>query len=246
MLKIFKKTVLLLMAILTVANCVNAHDYTVPQELATYGAQVYTKARSYFGRRSFSGYCGTYVKCQLRAMGIFKDGFDFSGNGNQWYSNFEDVKKTSGGYYVYREGGSDCIDKLVEKFGTELENIVLSFPIQSGRSASSPGAGHALILYALSDGVAYYSESFSSGTHREGEVVAEDIDSLLERYSARHGNITGCVLLSEENLDMYVENASYGNEGILLMQLKERLEEQSSIEFIASEFALISQTRVVA
>ena len=246
MLKIFKKTVLLLIAILTVGNCVSAHDYTVPQDLATYGTQVYAKARSYFARRSFSGYCGTYVRCQLRAMGIFKDGFDFTGNGNQWYSNFEDVKKTSGGYYVYSESGSECIDKLVGKFGNELENIVLSFPIQSGRSARYPGAGHALILYALCDGVAYYSESFSSRTHREGEVVAENIDSLLERYSARHGNITGCVLLSEENLDMYVENASYGNGGILLSQLKERLEELSNIEFIASEFALISQTRVVA
>lgn len=246
MLKIFKKTAVLLMALLTVANCAGAHNYTVAQEMAAYGEEIYTTARSYFGRRSFSGYCGTYVRCQLRAMGIFKDGFDFRGNGNQWYSNFEDVEKTSGGYYVYREGGSDCIDKLVEKFGSELENIVLSFPIQSGRSAGSPGAGHAVVLYALRDGVAYYSESFSFGNYREGQVVAEDIDSLLERYSARHGNITGCVLLSEESLDSDVENTACENEGALLSQMKERLEELSSIEFVATEFALILQTRVAA
>lgn len=241
MLKIFKKTLLLFTAMLIAANTVCAHHYSVPQELVTYGEEIYADARSYFRGRSFSGYCGTYVKCQLRAMGIFKDGFDFHGNGNQWYSNFDNVQKTSGGYYVYQESGSDCIDKLVEKYGNDLENIVLSFPIQAGYSAAFPGAGHAFILYALRDGVAYYSESFGFGQHREGEVIAEDINSLLERYSRRHGNITGCVLLSEENLD-----ESYGSEALVLAQVKESLEELSSIEFIAAEFAQISQSRVMA
>jgi len=244
MLKIFKKTLLLFAAMVIAANTVCAQDYSVPQELETYGAEIYAGARSYFRGRSFSGYCGTYVKCQLRAMGIFKDGFDFHGNGNQWYSNFDNVQKTSGGYYVYQESGSDCIDKLVEKYGNDLENIVLSFPIQAGYSASYPGAGHAFILYALRDGVAYYSESFGFGKHREGEVIAEDINSLLERYSRRHGSITGCVMLSENEETEW--DTAYTNEAIVLAQIKESLEELSSIEFIAAEFAQISQSRVMA
>ena len=240
MLKIFKKTLLLFAAMVIAANTVCAQDYTIPKELVAYGEEVYADARSYFGRRSFSGYCGTYVKCQLRAMGIFKDGFDFHGNGNQWYSNFDNVQKTSGGYYVYQESGSDCIDKLVEKYGNDLENIVLSFPIQAGYSARYRGAGHAFILYALRDGVAYYSESFSFGKHREGEVIAEDINSLLERYSRRHGTITGCVMLSE------IDQSSFESDAIVIAQIKESLEELSSIEFIAAEFTQISQSRVMA
>jgi len=131
-------------------------------------------------------------------MGIFKDRFDVRGNGNQWYSNFEAIDKTSGGYSVYRESGADCIDKLQMKYGNDLKNIVLSFPIQAGYSASSPGAGHALVIYELRDNIAYYTESFSFSNYSEGEVIAEDIDSLLERYSRRHGEVIGCVMLSSE------------------------------------------------
>lgn len=194
--RIFALTALMIMTV----NTAHAEFYSVPQELTGYGERIYSSARSYFGRRSFSGYCGTYVKCQLRAMGIFENQYDVHGNGNQWYANFENVTQTSGGYYVYRESGSDCLDKLQEKYGTNLKNIVLSFPIQSGRSVARPGAGHAFVIYEIRDGIAYYSESFGFGGFREGQVIAEDIDSLLTRYTRRHGALTGCVMLSENEM----------------------------------------------
>ena len=196
--KKLKRMIALATIMIMSVTTAHAQFYSVPSELNEYGQNVYSSARSYFGRRSFSGYCGTYVKCQLRAMGIFVNQFDVHGNGNQWYSNFENVEKTSGGYYVYRESGVDCINKLQEKYGDNLSNIVLSFPVQAGYSASRPGAGHAMVIYELRGDVAYYSESFGFGEYSEGEVVAEDIDSLLERYSRRHGNVTGCVMLSRE------------------------------------------------
>ena len=198
--KKIKRIIALTTLIIMSVSTVNAEFYDVPSELSAYGEKIYSSARTYFNRRSFSGYCGTYVKCQLRAMGIFEDGFDLHGNGNRWYSNFENVEKTSGDYYVYRESGKDAVYKLQEKYGEDLDNIVLSFPIQAGYSASRPGAGHALIIYKLRGSVAYYSESFGFGEYREGEVIAEDIDSLLTRYSRRHGHLTGCVMLSKEEI----------------------------------------------
>lgn len=211
LLKKVKILVALAAVIIMSANSVYAEFYSVPEELSEYGKQVYASARSHYGRGSFSGYCGTYVRCQLRAMGIFKDQFDVRGNGNQWYSNFENVTQTSGGYYVYRESGADCIKNLQSKYGNELKNIVLSFPIQSGYSAARPGAGHAFVIYELKGNIAYYSESFGFGEYREGEVVAEDIDSLLARYSRRHGSLIGCVMLSEQN----IESESLNKERIL-------------------------------
>lgn len=226
-----------------IANTASAEFFSVPSELSSYGQQIYSSARSYFGRRSFSGYCGTYVKCQLRAMGIFENQFDVHGNGNQWYSNFENVEKTSGGYYVYRESGADCVGKLQEKYGSSLKNIVLSFPIQAGYSASYPGAGHAMVIYEIRDGIAYYSESFSFGGFREGQVVAEDIDSLLSRYSRRHGAVTGCVMLSDSILP---SEKTSSLQGIILAEVMESLENLSDITFIASEFTEISRSRVLA
>ena len=179
---------------------VSAQDYPVSQSLEQYGAQIYNMAKQSFGRRSFSGYCGTYVRLQLHAMGILNDEFDFHGNGNKWYGNLKDLGKTPTGYYAYSESGADCLEKMAEKYGNDLKNIVISFPIQSGYSASRPGAGHAFIIYELKDGIAYYSESFSFGKHREGSVIAEDVESLIKRYSRRHGNASGCVMFADRDM----------------------------------------------
>ena len=178
----------------------SANDYTVPEELVSYGAQVYKTAKANFGRRSFSGYCGTYVRLQLHAMGILNDEFDFHGNGNKWYGNLKDLETTPTGYYVYSESGENCLEKMAEKYGNDLKNIVISFPIQAGYSASYPGAGHAFVIYEIKDGIAYYSESFSFGGHREGSVIAEDIESLMKRYSRRHGSASGCVMFSDRDM----------------------------------------------
>ena len=254
-LKICKKIVAALTVTVVLTTAVSAQTHTVPGELTTYGQQIYAGAKSYFSRRSFSGYCGTYVKCQLRAMGIFKDQFDFYGNGNQWYSNFDNVDMTSGGYYVYQESGSDCIEKLTDKYGSNLKNIVLSFPIQSHHTARNPGAGHAFILYELRDGIAYYSESFSTGGHREGEVIAEEVDSLIERYSTRHGELIGCVMLSKEDMQQTslegftclngYESWNFSDE-VMLAEARTKLESMSNITFITTELTEISKSRVEA
>ena len=241
-LKKCKKAVILLMTLLVVANTVSAEFYDVPSEIDSYGQTIYKASRSYWGR-SFSGYCGTYVKCQLRAMGIFEGGFDFHGNGNRWYSNFEGVTRTSGGYYVYRESGSDCLEKLIENYGNNLKNIVISFPIQSGYSASYPGAGHAFVIYEIRDNIAYYSESFRLASFAEGQVIAEDIDSLIARYSARHGNPTGAVMLSENIVIPYMEN---DQQALIFSMLLEELEAMNSVTFIASEFSEITKSRAIA
>ena len=199
MLKKLKYFIAIIVAVLGVANTAYAEFYSVPEELSAYGNEVYSEARSRFGR-SFSGYCGTYVSQQLRVMGICDEKNYFRGNGNRWYANFDGVRVTSGGYHVYRESGGDCLAKLAENYGNDLDNIVLSFPIQSGYSAKYPGAGHALVIYKLKDGIAYYSESFSFGNYPEGTVIAEDAKALVERYSRRHGAPIGCVLLSESDL----------------------------------------------
>ncbi len=238
--KNIKSLILLVIALIIFVAPVCAQEYEISDELINYGQEVYSGARFYFNGRSFSGYCGTYVRCQLRAMGIFDGRFDFRGNGNQWYSNFEDVQRTSGGYYVYRESGSDCLLKLTEKYGNDLKNIVLSFPVQAGYSPSHPGAGHAFVIYELKDGVAYFSESFGYGKYREGQIIAEDINSLMERYERRHGRANGAVLLSEYDL---VEEQS---DELLIREFKETIEILSDINFIVAEFAGISQSRVTA
>ncbi len=234
----FKKLMLLMCMIFTLAIPSYAENLIVPEELSSYGDNIYTQARSFHGR-SFDGYCGTYVRCQLRAMGIFDNKFDFRGNGNQWYSNFENVQMTSGGYYVYREPGENCLVEIAEKYGNNLENIVLSFPVQSGYSAENPGAGHALVIYRLQDGVAYYTESFSFGKNREGQVIAEDAEELVKRYSRRHGSPIGCVLLSKEpksGVGFVIDNLyDVGGSNLVFSKIEKSMEEITSLTFAAEK-----------
>ncbi|MBR1968806.1 MAG: hypothetical protein IKA17_00400 [Clostridia bacterium] len=205
-----------LILIFALANTALAVAQPADAQMEAEGALIYQKARGYFGR-SFNGYCGSYVKHQLMAMGIFSGKYDASGNGNKWYGNFENIQKTSGGYYVYRESGNDCLKKLSEKYGNDLKNIVLSFPIQANYSAANPGAGHALVIRYMKDGVCYYSESFSFGSFREGQMLMENADELIERYSRRHGEALGCVYFSEKDLSVEADviNKTEITEGIV-------------------------------
>lgn len=134
---------------------------------------------------------------------------------------------TSGGYFVYREQGADCINKLVAKYGNDLRNIVVSFPVQAHYSPEYPGAGHVFLIYALIDGIAYYSESFSFGSHAEGSVIAEDVNELIARYSARHGSPSGCVLFSANDL-------SGPSEDEIAAQIKAEQDAQQAREVIAT------------
>ena len=212
-----------------------AEELFVPDYLKVYGTQIYQGAKANFSRRSFSGYCGTYVKCQLIAMGILEKDTPLHGNGNKWYGLLKDIDKTSTGYFAYSEGGADCLARLTERYGNDLKNIVVSLPIQAYRSARYPGAGHAFIIYEIKDGIAYYSESFSFGKHREGSVVAEPVDALLERYAKRHGQPLGAVMFSKEDLDLKKAMET----GILTQNQKEdilaQIENLSDFTYLANE-----------
>lgn len=229
LLKKILATIITLILTVSIASTAMAQATVVYGEMAQDSAQIYQKARSLFGRRSFNGYCGAYVKHQLRAMGIFEGRNDASGNGNEWYGAFENISKTSGGYYVHRESGNDCLEKLAQKYGNNLENIVLSFPIQSGYSARYPGAGHALVIRYLIDGVAYYSESFSYGGLREGQLVMEDAKEMIERYNRRHGTALGCVYFSKDDI-------SLNGESTLEDEIIAELENMSDFVVCAQEF----------
>ena len=162
-------------------------------------------------------------------------------NGNQWYDGFENIGGTSGGYFVYREQGADCINKLVAKYGNDLRNVVVSFPVQAHYSPEYPGAGHVFLIYALIDGIAYYSESFSFGSHAEGSVIAEDVNELIARYSARHGSPSGCVLFSANDLsgpseDEIAAQSKAEQDAQQAREVIATLEESSDFLFFAEDF----------
>lgn len=220
--KFFSLSAVLVVAAMLWGNGASAEFFPEKEELSAYCSEIYQKARADFGR-SFNGYCGTYIRCQLKAIGIFDGGYDFHANGNGWYDVFNGVEETSGGYRVVRESGRDCLEKLMEEYGSNLKNVLVSFPIQANYSSRYPGAGHALLIHEIIDGVAYYSESFSFGKFREGQLICEDVESLMNRYQRNHGGAKGCVMFTEKNEGYVIDNSSFMKKTISEDKLLEKM-----------------------
>ncbi len=143
---------------------------------------------------SYNGWCGQYVLDQLSANGIGYVTNGGSCNGNQIYYSIVDGAKTSGGYTQVKFGGNNALYDIVNRYGSTVENIVVSFTHQSGHSDSNPGAGHTNFLYAIVDGNIYFSESYGGYGYKEGDPQVLSIGQYMSRYNNSYGNIIGAVV----------------------------------------------------
>lgn len=152
----------------------------------------YKTALSLANMSSFHGSCNLATAYQLLAIGVYKDGLDFSGSGDLWYDHFSTVSKTSGGYSVITIGGKNCLYDLVDRYGNELYNIVYCL----GTGGSS-GPNHCLLIRAIINGQVYFADSFGctySGTYYpEGTCTVLPLDRFVSSYRDMNGDPHGCV-----------------------------------------------------
>ncbi len=152
----------------------------------------YKTALSLAKASSFYGHCNLATAYQLLAIGVYKGGLDFSGAGNQWYSHFSSVSKTSGGYSVITIGGKNCLYDLTKQYGNELYNIVYCL----GTGGSS-GSKHCLLIRAIINGQVYFADSFGctyGGTYYpEGACTVLSLDRFVSSYKEMNGDALGCV-----------------------------------------------------
>lgn len=162
----------------------------------------YAQARKMSGRSSFNGWCGSYVRYQLAALGIInkKKDRDCNGNGNKFFGNIK-AGKTSTGYKKVKLKGARLAD-VVKKYGKNVSNILIIYTHQYGASNKKPGAGHVVFIHAVINGKVYYSESYSE-TYRdkkgkskkiqEGSVRAKTVKDFDTQYTRMYGKAKGAV-----------------------------------------------------
>lgn len=145
--------------------------------------KAYTAMRKKFGK-SYSGWCGQYVKDMLNQLkiGVYGSG---SLNGNQWMYTLVDDATTPYGYKQKKYWGENCLQDILEANGGIAYNIVVSFNIQSGQYAKY---GHVLFINAIIDNMVYYSESFSTSRGQEGTPLVHSLQAFL-RYYGGYGTI---------------------------------------------------------
>ncbi|MBE6544456.1 MAG: hypothetical protein E7675_08655, partial [Ruminococcaceae bacterium] len=164
-------------------------DENVLEEKIT---DVYTDIRNARGY-SYKGYCGTFIIDQLKALKIGYLSNGGSLNGNKWFVNLKSGV-TSYGYTQIKYEGNNCLYDIVEaNEGCAVYNIVISFTYQLGYSYEKPGAGHALLIYAISDGYVYFTENFTFDGIKEGGMIKLSLIDFYERFNADYGVAIGAV-----------------------------------------------------
>lgn len=202
-----KLTAFLIMVIMLLSACslnVSAYD----EKLLNSITANYDSALSIAGRSSFHGKCNLATAYQLKAMGIYKDGLDYSGTGSSWHTYFKDVSSTSGGYNIVTISGANCLYDLVSHYGNEIYNVVYSL----GTGGTS-GPEHVLYIRAIIDGYVYFADSFGITYGRdyypEGTGTVLSLSDFMASYKKMNGNAYGCVYFTTgktEHLAGSVEN----------------------------------------
>lgn len=167
----------------------------------------YDKALSIAGRGSFHGKCNLATAYQLRAMGIYASGLDYSGTGSSWHAYFRNVSGTTGGYNVVTISGADCLYDLVERYGDEIYNVVYCL----GTGGTSGGT-HVLYIRAIIDGYVYFADSFSTNYHHtyyaEGAGTKLSISEFVSEYRRMNGNAYGCVYFTKNNVTEHLSGSA--------------------------------------
>ncbi|MBQ3355518.1 MAG: InlB B-repeat-containing protein [Oscillospiraceae bacterium] len=178
------------------------------------------KVNSDIGRKidannSFSGYCATYVKWQIKLLGI--DPSPASGHGKDMFDNYKNKSQSSGGKYIAAYsaasyGNLKTILNLITDNGTKnVYNILIGFQQYTGNKDGRT-YGHTTFIHGIVNGMVYSSESFSgkfgtSSTISEGDPIVLSISNYFSAYPASKYYLDGVIVFSDQpNYTLYCHN----------------------------------------
>lgn len=166
----------------------------VKQQIRT----IYKKARSYFGRDSFDGFCGMFVSGQLYFLGISTS--MIGGDGNDQYDTYSHMKYTSGGYRVKayparRYTLQQALNDITHNGTRDAYNILVGF--EKTKSTLGKRYGHASVIHAILDGTVYFTESYevrmNGKTYPEGTPISCSIAEYCRYFESTTTEFDGVI-----------------------------------------------------
>ena len=147
-------------------------------------ASDYYVARRSTGMDSLKGYCGTQTSWQLYLIGVNKH--LITNNGNGQYDYYRYMEYTTGGhkvkdYPVSRYSMEQALYAATDYGKRDAYNLLIGFQ----RTNTEAGAiyGHAVVIYAILDGMVYFTEGFSTSFGGvEGQAMVLTIPSFVRYY----------------------------------------------------------------
>ena len=148
----------------------------------------YKKALKRTGRSSFHGWCGAAVDWQMQVLGITSK--VVGSNGNDKFDQYRYQEYTSGGYTIDAYPSSkynlqSALNAITANGTKDAYNIMVGF--QRTNTAAGARYGHAVYVYAILNGVVYFSESFgvtiNGQYYSEGKCIAVSIADFCKYYN---------------------------------------------------------------
>ena len=174
----------------------------------------YASILRYTNMSSLAGWCGLMASWQMYFLGI--NSWVVGHHGKDQYDAYENVTVTSGGHraraYSARDYSLYEALNAISKNGTwDVYNVLVGFQ----RTGTQLGSiyGHSLVIYAILDGIVYYTEGYNTSMGRAGVPYKVTIEEFVDYYDdwtvfeglivfGRKGYVANC---TEYATNMYVK-----------------------------------------
>ncbi|MBR4972344.1 MAG: hypothetical protein IKY59_05175, partial [Oscillospiraceae bacterium] len=159
------------------------------ERICALAESTYRQALKKNNRKSFHGWCGAAVDWQMRLLGITTK--VVGSNGNDKFDQYRYEKYTSGGYQItalpkkqYKL--EEALNALTDNGTKNAYNIMVGF--QRTNTSAGRKYGHATFIYAIIDGMVYFTESYTmhigGKRYAEGKCIAVTIEQFAKHYNS--------------------------------------------------------------
>jgi len=186
---VLKKIVALMLCIVLLAAAVPMTASANPQEgeqIINQINQDYYRALAGSGREDLHGYCGLMTSWQLYLLGINQYLVINDGNGQFDYYRYKE--ETTGGYQVraYPAGEytfEEAMYAVCDGGRRNAYNILVGFQWTSTEAGAT--YGHAVVVYAIIDGIVYFTEGFATSMGTSvGRGAGVPLDTFIAYYDS--------------------------------------------------------------
>lgn len=144
----------------------------------------YYRAVAGSGREDLHGYCGLMTSWQLYLLGINQ--YLVINDGNGQFDYYHNREETTGGHHIRSYPASaytfeEAMYAVCDGGRRDAYNILVGF--QWTNTEAGATYGHAVVVYAILDGIVYFTEGFATslGT-APGRGAAVPLDTFIDYY----------------------------------------------------------------
>ncbi len=146
-------------------------------------ADDYSSILRYTNMSSLAGWCGLMASWQMYTLGI--NSWVVGHHGKDQYDAYENVTVTSGGHRAKAYSARDyslyeALNAISKNGSFDVYNILVGFQ----RTSTQLGSvyGHSLVIYAILDGIVYYTEGYNTSMGRAGVPYQVTIEEFVDYY----------------------------------------------------------------